>query len=113
MQPSYATQTGVSKSLWLSFLRVLEKIKNSFMRSIGAALPEPESALAAGLIVGGKQGLGDRLIEAFTEAGMLQIVVLSGYNVMIVADTIFKSLSKFPKKFALTFASGSILCFVL
>ncbi|MES2225570.1 MAG: ComEC/Rec2 family competence protein [Patescibacteria group bacterium] len=113
MQPASAESMGEDGRLTLRFLRVLEYIKDAFIELLTRALPEPESALAAGLVVGGKQGLGKILLEAFTTAGMLQIVVLSGYNVMIVAETIFRALSRFPRRAAGLVAGASIICFVL
>lgn len=113
MQPAFANVIGKSGSLWLQFLRVLQIIKDTLMQLLTQTLPEPESSLAAGLIVGGKQGLGDRLIEDFTKSGMLQIIVLSGYNVMIVANTLMRLLTKVPKKISFCIAVLSILCFVL
>lgn len=104
---------GTSPSPWLRFLRVLGSIRAWFMGSLERALPDPESALAAGIIVGGKQGLGKELLDAFTVAGMLQLVVLSGYNVAIVADGVFKVLSRLPKRIATGAAAFSIACFVL
>ncbi|MDB4992499.1 MAG: Competence protein ComEC, partial [Parcubacteria group bacterium] len=113
MQPAFANVTGRSANLWLEFLRVLQIIKDTLMKLLTQALPEPESSLAAGLIVGGKQGLGNRLIEDFTTSGMLQIIVLSGYNVMIVANTLMRLLTKVPKRISFGIAVLSILCFVL
>jgi competence protein ComEC len=104
---------GQDPSLWLGFLRVLENIKDAFVRAVGEAIPEPESALAVGIVAGGKQGLGARLLDAFTVAGMLQIVVLSGYNVMIVAEGILVVLRGLSKRMALTIAAVAITLFVL
>jgi competence protein ComEC len=86
--------------------------KHAFTDALGAALPEPESSLAAGILVGGKQGLGTRLIEAFTITGMLQIVVLSGYNVMIVAEAVRRIFGFLPKRAALIVAGIAIALFV-
>ncbi len=87
--------------------------KHRFTDGLRAALPEPSSALAEGLLTGGKQGLGEELIDAFTIAGLIQIVVLSGYNVMIVAEAILRSLSFLPKRLALSAAGVGIIAFVV
>lgn len=113
MQPASVHVTGISKDLWLEFLRMLEACKDYLMTLLSETLPEPESSLAAGLLVGGKQGLGEGLIDAFTKAGMLQIIVLSGYNVMIVAETLMRGLRRVPKKLAFMVGVFSIACFVL
>jgi competence protein ComEC len=113
VQPAYVTVEGRSSNIYLQFLRVLEWVKNAFTKAVDASLPEPESALAVGLVAGGKQGLGKELIDSFTTAGMLQIIVLSGYNVMIVAEYILKLLSFMRKRTASIVAGISIICFVL
>lgn len=113
LQPAQVYVTGRDQSLWLKFLRALEYIKDTFDAAIEEAIPQPESALAIGLIAGGKQGLGERLLDAFTVAGMLQIVVLSGYNVMIVAEGVLAALRAVPKRTALIIAAITITLFVL
>ena len=112
--PSASAQViGQNKSIWLRFLRSLERLKGKLTEALEVALPEPESALAVGILVGGKQGLGDRLINDFTKSGMLQIIVLSGFNVMIVANTLMMTLARVPKKLSFTIALSSIASFVL
>jgi competence protein ComEC len=113
VQPAYVEVIGRETSPMLTLMRPLQAMREGFMRALGRALPEPESALAAGLIVGGKQGLGEALLDVFTIAGLLHIVVLSGYNVMIVAEGILKSLSALPKRYAFGLAALSISLFVL
>ncbi len=113
VQPAQAESVGQSGSIWLRFLRTLGTVKRFMMRALADALPEPESSLAAGILVGGKQGLGTELIDAFTRAGMLQIVVLSGYNVMVVAETLMRALNVLPKKYSFAAATVSMACFVL
>lgn len=113
MQPARVEVLGTDPSVWLKFLRVLEKGKTTLVSFLTLSLPDPENSLAVGLMVGGKQGLGSELLEAFTKAGMLQIIVLSGYNVMIVASTLMRALGPLPKSARFIVGSSSIACFVL
>lgn len=113
MPSAHAEVIGTSKSAWLHFLRMLEWLKDRLSEALDRALPEPESALAVGILVGGKQGLGQRLIDDFTASGMLQIIVLSGFNVMIVASTLMAFLKRLPKKVSFAAAMTSIASFVL
>jgi competence protein ComEC len=66
----------------------LFSIKESFIKNLNAVIPFPESRLAAGLTVAGKQALPAAILDDFTRSGTIQVVVLSGYNVTIVAETI-------------------------
>jgi competence protein ComEC len=61
-------------------------IKKHFQNALTEALPEPQSALLSGLLLGGKQSLGEDWLERFRVAGIVHIVVLSGYNMTIVAE---------------------------
>lgn len=47
---------------------------------------EPEQSLLAGMLFGSKQSLGKNLLEDFQHAGLVHIVVLSGYNMSVVAS---------------------------
>lgn len=87
-------------------------LKHAFQAGLAAALPEPAGALASGLITGGKQGLGPALLDAFIVAGLVHIVVLSGYNVMIVAEALLRACSFLPRQTALIIAGVSIALFV-
>jgi len=58
--------------------------KDHFVATLEQALPSPEVDLGVGLLLGVKQALGDELETAFRQTGIIHIVVLSGYNVMLV-----------------------------
>lgn len=73
----------------------LLKLKNMFMQNIESALPEPSAGLAEGITLGVKRALGTELEVAFRKTGIIHIVVLSGYNVSIVAEAIMRLLSAF------------------
>ena len=60
-------------------------LKHSFLGVLGQLIPEPEASLAGGLDLGAKQSLGKDLLDKFRIAGLIHMVVLSGYNITIVA----------------------------
>jgi competence protein ComEC len=74
-------------------MRGLLSLKRSFLGAIGALVPEPHASLLGGLIVGERRSLGARLIEQFRAVGLIHIVVLSGYNISIVADAVSRVFS--------------------
>ena len=61
-------------------------IKTKFVSAIDYALPAPHSALLSGLLLGGKQSLGQAWLEKFRTAGIIHIIVLSGYNMTLVSE---------------------------
>jgi competence protein ComEC len=78
-----------------SFIASLYKGKRVFMDAVERAVPEPESGLGEGVLLGVKRALGEDLERTFRETGIIHIVVLSGYNVMIVVSTFMYLLTFF------------------
>ncbi len=77
--------------------RALLYAKKSFTENLQRAIPEPHSSLSAGILLGAKHSLGKELNDAFRQTGLIHVVVLSGYNVTIVAEFIVKVFSFLPK----------------
>lgn len=112
---SYASfeVVGEREGVWAHIRGALSDFKRGFLDMLARALPEPHASLAGGLVAGGKQGLGDRLLDAFVASGLVHIVVLSGYNVMIVAEAVMRMLSFLPRRVAVGSATATIGAFVL
>lgn len=106
-------KVGESQSPLVTSVRMLYKVRGVFAQGLQNALPEPSASLAEGILVGGKQGLGKSLLEAFTVSGLLPIVVLSGYNVMIVAMFVLACFSFLRRRYALILSGITIALFVL
>lgn len=68
-----------------TFPIALMRIADRFEQSLLRALPEPESSLAAGLLLGGEARLPAKTKEDFRAAGLAHIVAVSGYNISIIA----------------------------
>lgn len=60
------------------------KIGDKFQTVLNKLLPEPQSTLMIGLIIGLKQQLSDSMTTAFQRTGLSHITAVSGYNVTIV-----------------------------
>ncbi len=71
-----------------TLVALLLRGKEAFMTALERVLPEPHAGLGEGLLLGVKRAIGDDLEEVFRTAGVIHIVVLSGYNLMIVAECI-------------------------
>jgi competence protein ComEC len=91
----------------------LTDMKRIGLDALSTALPEPHAALAGGLILGGKQGLGPALLDQFIVAGLVHIVVLSGYNVMIVAEFFLRMFGFVSRRASYIAGAASIIAFVL
>ncbi len=77
------------------FLTGLYDRKHKFMDVIERTIPEPEAGLGEGVLLGVKRALGDSLEEVFRATGIIHIVVLSGYNIMVVVECITYVLALF------------------
>jgi len=90
------------------------KLKKFTERNINQVIPEPQAALANGLLFGGDNRLSEKIKENFSKTGMTHIVAVSGYNVTIIAEYlillgIFLGLWR-PQAF--WFATAGIVLFV-
>jgi len=106
-------KTGENKGNRI-YLAIL-KLKNKLSENISEVIPEPEAALANGLIFGGNSQLSKDVADNFSKTGLSHIVAVSGFNVTIIAEYlmllgIFLGLWR---KQAFWFAAGGIFLFVL
>lgn len=95
------------------FFSILFSIKNAYLHGISASLPEPAAALAGGITAGEKRSLGQDLLQDFRTAGIVHIVVLSGYNITIIAETLLRSLAFLPLRIGIFAGSFGIIGFAL
>jgi len=77
--------------------KFLFDIKHAFEHSLTHALPQPQAALLMGILLGERGGLSNYLLQMFVVVGLIHIVVLSGSNVSIVAEAIFRTLGFLPR----------------
>jgi len=90
---SFATMRVQEEAPWHSVPAALARIKHFFLRGLDTTLPEQQAALAGGIVIGGKTGLDKDLQDAFITSGLVHVIVLSGYNVMIVAEWVMALLA--------------------
>jgi len=93
--------------------QVLFSLKRALVENASRIIPEPHVSLLAGITVGAKQALGEQLLDAFRRTGIIHIVVLSGYNVTIVADAIGRFFSFFPRLIGISASASAIVLFAL
>lgn len=69
----------------VSLKKILFGVKRNFLSSIAEVIPEPNAGILAGLILGEKSAISNGILDDFRRAGLIHILVLSGYNIAIVA----------------------------
>ncbi|MCB9814606.1 ComEC/Rec2 family competence protein [Candidatus Nomurabacteria bacterium] len=94
--PGYLMARGVQYKISFATVAVLETrqgnpivaalldVKRLFITSLEQVIFEPQVGLGEGLLLGVKSSLGEDIEENFRRTGIIHIVVLSGYNVMLV-----------------------------
>lgn len=92
----------------------LMRLADRFEQALAQALPEPESSLAAGLLLGGEGRLPAETKDDFRAAGLAHVVAVSGYNISIIAGYLLLiGIALFlPRRKAAFFAFFGTLAFV-
>ncbi len=88
-------------------------LKEVLMRNIAVMIPGPEAALAGGILLGVKQSLGAELLQKFRDTGVAHIVVLSGYNIAVVASAVAAIALFLPFTFRIIATVLSIILFAM
>jgi competence protein ComEC len=88
-------------------------VKHAFLERLARVLPEPENALAGGIMLGGKRSLGEEWTDRFRTTGIVHIVVLSGYNMTIVAEWLGAAFLFLGFYGSLAISALGIVCFTL
>ena len=87
--------------------------KQKLLENVTRVVPEPHASLAGGITLGTKQSLGEELLDDFRKTGVIHIVVLSGYNISIVAVAVARAATFAPKFLGATLSVFTILAFAI
>lgn len=68
--------------------RLVDGVREKIVEIYREALPEPESGLVAGIVLGYKKDIGRELYDLMVKSGTVHIAVASGYNIMLVGGTV-------------------------
>lgn len=111
MTDTMLTRTdGFTGNAFVSFLLTF---KHAWMQTVSIHIREPGASLVNGVVVGAKQSLGERLLQAFRDTGIIHIVVLSGYNLTLVANAVIRCTRLLPRYGQFFLGSLSIVCFAI
>lgn len=67
------------------FFSYLYGAKRAYLEGTQAVLPEPQAGLAGGIVAGDKRSVGTEVADEFKRTSLTHILVLSGYNIAVVA----------------------------
>ncbi len=93
---------------------IFVKWREKLVEIISRQLPEPESALVLGVVLGYKSSLPADFYQALVNSGTVHMVVASGYNIMVVAGLALSTfLFFFVRKWATFWAILVMVGYVL
>lgn len=73
--------------------RAVISLRTPLGESLKRSLPEPESALARGILLGQRASIPAHVNEQFNDSGLTHFIAISGYNVMLVATFVTGALA--------------------
>ena len=91
----------------------LEGLRQSITEFVRSGLPEPHSSLLLGTILGIKSGFPPDFYEALRVTGTLHVVVVSGFNITVIINTLARSLVFVPLKIRFFITLTFLTAFVL
>ena len=68
----------------------LLRFKHTAHRQIQRALPDPQAALLAGIVLGNEAGIAPDLEEDFRRVGASHIVAISGFNMVVISAIVMR-----------------------
>jgi competence protein ComEC len=76
------------------FFQALFSLKDRARQLIARSLPEPQSALLTGIILGDARGLAPEVSDAFSAVGASHVIAISGFNMAVLSGVITALLSR-------------------
>lgn len=96
-----------------SIIESLLHIKHKLFDSLSHSMHEPYNAIARAMVFGDKSGILDDLQTAFQKTGLIHIMVLSGYNITIIAVVLLAVTRRLGRKFGIIISASAIVAFLL
>lgn len=109
----FATVDIVKRDEGNALFKILFSIKRYFVTNIYQNISAPYSALASGMTIAGKGGLPKSVEEDFIKAGLIHIVVLSGFNIAIVISAVMNLFGFLGRKWKTILAVLFVSLFVI
>lgn len=96
------------------FWRALYTVRRHAQERIARLLPSPEAPLLTGILLGVESGIPRALYEAFNATSTSHIIVISGFNITIIAGIFMAGASRaFGRRWATPLALTGITLYVL
>ena len=94
-------------------ISAIEDIRAKFFAGVNTALPEPNSSLGLGFLVGLRALLPDQLLDQLSATGLTHIVAVSGYNLTILVRVMRRLFAKRSVYMSVATSAALIIGFLL
>lgn len=91
---------------------VARQVRDTFADKVRTVISEPQASLGIGYLVGQRRALPDELDTALRVAGLMHVVVASGYNLTILVRLVRRLLARISKYLAASVSGVLIVAFV-
>ncbi len=95
------------------FLNLLFKFRHRFEKSLQSYLPRDDAALAQGMVLGTNQEFSEEIEAAFKRTGTMHMIVVSGFNITLVAGSILRLAGLLHRRIVIILAIVGSSVFVL
>ena len=111
---SYPQIAALSRGKGNPFYLLLFAFRRRARETIASLLPEPEASLLTGILTGVESSIPEETLEAFTRTGTVHIIVISGFNLTLLAGLLVRLGTRIiNKRYALVLAFAGIICYTL
>lgn len=95
-----------------SVLATLDRVRDYVIYRIQKNMPEPHAALLLGTIIGYKEDYPQDTLSSLKSAGVMHVIVVSGYNVSLVFGFVFMMFKKLGRIKLFTLSTFSVLFYM-
>lgn len=96
-----------------SIISFLFDVKHNLFSSLARFMHAPYESIARAMVFGDKSGIPNDLETVFQKTGLIHIMVLSGYNITIIAVALLAVTRPFGRKFGIVISVIAIISFLL
>ena len=93
--------------------KIFSFLRGKFVDAMRTILPLQEASLLGGLLLGLRGAMSVETLDMFRITGLIHIIVLSGYNITIVAEAVRRLSVRLPRFLSLALSLITVIVFVL
>lgn len=75
---------GIRAAVWRGFWSLVFTLKSRLIERTNALFSEPTASLAAGILIGARRAIPQKILDDFQTAGLTHVLAISGYNVSMM-----------------------------